>query len=334
MKKKICLFLIALLTPLASCGGTFSLSTSGGSSSIASVPSSAIGDSSVKSSEVSSSLDSSAASSVQEYKYHLKVMSCNLDQASGGIKEKQEAVFNKMINVMPDLIGVQEETPAWESYLAPTLEECGYKHVYAFRGGSYQEASGIFYSIDRFTLKTSGTFWLADKNSDGSLPGAGTVATSWGALYPRVCTYVVLTDKVSKMDLAYFNTHLSYVKDVPVRVKSEQLIKANVDTIGLPSLLSGDLNFFREDEPATYKAFTDDFADSYAEAAVCDHGPTFHDYGAELTSPTHPSSPIDYIFHTKGDFMAEDFKIYSETGPSFYSDHFFISSKLGFDGKK
>ena len=35
---------------------------------------------------------------------------------------------------------------------------------------------------------------------------------------------------------------------------------------------------------------------------------------------------ILYIFSTKGEFETKEFKILKETGPTFYSDHFFIEA--------
>lgn len=256
----------------------------------------------------------------EEIDKSLKIMSCNLDQ--GATEDKHELVANKIKEEMPDLFGVQEETHAWEDYLRPEFEKYGYEHVLMYRGGSFDEASGIFYSVDRFSLIESGAFWLGPSSE----AGPGYIATEWGAQYPRVCTFVILKDKLTNKEISYYNSHFDYTKDVPVRKNSAEQIINKMKEKNVNGFFSGDLNFYKENEEDTYKVLTDYFDDSYSKAseASC----TFHDYGKELDESTKvgPNSPIDYIFSTKGEFETKEFKILKETGPTFYSDHFFIEA--------
>ena len=256
----------------------------------------------------------------EEIDKSLKIMSCNLDQ--GATEDKHELVANKIKEEMPDLFGVQEETHAWEEYLRPEFEKYGYEHVLMYRGGSFDEASGIFYSVDRFSLIESGAFWLGPSLE----AGPGYVATEWGAQYPRVCTFVILKDKLTNKEISYYNSHFDYTKDVPVRKNSAEQIINKMKEKNVIGFLSGDLNFYKENEEDTYKVLTDYFDDSYLKNT--EPSCTFHDYGKELDENTKvgPNSPIDSIFSTKGEFETKEFKILKETGPTFYSDHFFIEA--------
>ncbi len=226
----------------------------------------------------------------EEIDKSLKIMSCNLDQ--GATEDKHE------------------------------LEKYGYEHVLMYRGGSFDEASGIFYSVDRFSLIESGAFWLGPSLE----AGPGYVATEWGAQYSRVCTFVILKDKLTNKEISYYNSHFDYTKDVPVRKNSAEQIINKMKEKNVIGFLSGDLNFYKENEEDTYKVLTDYFDDSYLKNT--EPSCTFHDYGKELDENTTvgPNSPIDYIFSTKGEFETKEFKILKETGPTFYSDHFFIEA--------
>ncbi len=267
--------------------------------------------------------------------YNLKIMSCNLDQAEGGNSSKQKKIYNTIIDELPDLLGVQEETPAWQDYLEETLESEGYARIGEYRATqpshayyAYREASAIYYSVDRFRLKDSGTFWLS------STPDvAGSVATGWdaAALFPRVCTWVVVEDKKSGEQMAYFNTHFSY-EAAKLRNESAKLILSQIEAKGIPAFFSGDLNFASDEETDTYATITAKMDDSRTVAKETMNGNTFHNYGygpnQSYGDGTTKDVPIDYIFATKGDFEAVSFEIltqpFNQAASAYYSDHFSI----------
>lgn len=268
--------------------------------------------------------------------YGIKVMSFNLDQACGSDPSKQQKILSHMLAELPELIGVQEETPDWQNFLENALESEGYERVGEFRATQphhayygFREASSIYYNADRFELVDSGTFWLSDTPEV-----EGSVATGWSseALFPRVCTWVILEDRLSGEEFAYFNSHFSYESET-LRSESAKLIISRIEELGIPAFFSGDLNFASNEEPEAYEAITGTMDDSRTAAPETMNGNTFHNYGYEAGesygSGTCKTVPIDYIFATKGDFEALTFKILSETGnkgvsADFYSDHFAI----------
>lgn len=267
----------------------------------------------------------------------VSVMSCNLDQASGALTTQQGLILDKIVDFFPDLLGVQEETNAWLNFLKPNLEAEGYEHIYKFRGNPpYDEASGIFYKIDRFTVKQSGTFWMSSTPNT-----AGSMNSSLGMLYPRVCTWAVLTDKKSGEDIGFFNTHLSY-ETTAARQFSINLITERIAALGVPSFFCGDLNFSADltyhskAEPATYALLTNTLVDSRIAAPETMNGPTFQEYGAAVgdTTDKYAQSPIDYIFTTKDYFVAKKFAIQTESGPIYSSDHFSITATYDYPSKE
>ena len=268
--------------------------------------------------------------------FGIKVMSFNLDQAYGSDSSKQQKILSHILDELPDLLGVQEETVAWQNFLVDALKSEGYKRVGEFRSTSpshayygYREASSIYYNADRYTLVDSGTFWLS---TTPDVPGS--VGTGWSgsALFPRVCTWVLVEDKLSGEPYAYFNSHFSYEAEA-LRYESAKLIMSKVQELGVPAFFSGDLNFASNEETDAYNAITDVMDDSRTAAPETMNGNTFHNYGygagESYGDGKCKTVPIDYIFATKGDFEALTFKILSETGDKgdasdFYSDHFSI----------
>lgn len=276
----------------------------------------------------------------------ITIMSVNLDQAHQNNPTFHDMVKKEVVSVMPDLFGVQEEGDGWVEYLKDTFEEYGYKHVYQTRGGGFSEASGIFVNLDRFEIKESGTFWFGP---DGGPNKSGYIATEWGAGYPRVCSWAKLFDKYAEKEICYFNGHLEYshaksnlnkdaTEDDNNAICRENSIKQVIEEmkkLDVPGFFSGDLNFWRETEPATYEAALTYFDDSWAKAPDAPQMCTFHNYGKELNEETreHPYTPIDYIFSTKDDFTARDFTIMAHEGnreEDFPSDHFFIHATFGY----
>ena len=271
-----------------------------------------------------------------EMTFGLKVMSFNLDQAYGSDTSKQQKILSHILTELPDLLGVQEETPAWQTFLEKSLESEGYKRVGEFRATQpshayygYREASSIYYNADRYELVNSGTFWLSDTPDV-----EGSVATGWhsSALFPRVCTWVLVEDRLSGEQYAYFNSHFSYEHEA-IRLEAAKLIMSKVEELGVPAFFSGDLNFASNEETEAYNAITAVMEDSRTAAPETMNGNTFHNYGYAAGESYGDGKcktvPIDYIFATNGDFDALTFKILTETGnkgvsSDFYSDHFAI----------
>lgn len=249
-----------------------------------------------------------------EAKYSLTLMSVNLSQDLGDDSGATSRCADRIVNADPDVFGVQEETESWRTYLTEVLGSNGYAHVYEYRGGpaGFDEAGGIFYKVDRFTLVDNGAFWLSDTPDE-----KGSVATSWGEpTFPRVCTWVVLQDKLSGLKFGYFNTHLSYYAEKPqIRIKSAELIADKMNEIakGLPCFLSGDMNYASNVEPDTYAAFTAHWADTKTIIPEAQWSNTFNNYGEDNENGKPiPTVPIDYIFVTKDFFTVKSFEIVPE----------------------
>ncbi|OHB52224.1 MAG: hypothetical protein A2Y10_19800, partial [Planctomycetes bacterium GWF2_41_51] len=97
------------------------------------------------------------------------------------------------------------------------------------------ESCGIFYKKDRFTLSDKGTFWFSntpDKASQG-----------WDA-WPRICTWVYLTDKTTGKSFYVYNVHLAAFFASGARYKSAELLAERVAArkTSDPFIVMGDFN--------------------------------------------------------------------------------------------
>ena len=86
---------------------------------------------------------------------------------------------------MPDVIGVQEPTPAQIDFLINKM-----KHLYDHYGISQhredQEHSGIFVRKDKFIVKENGHIWI----NEGKIP----YEKGYGTIKPRYFSYIVMEE--------------------------------------------------------------------------------------------------------------------------------------------
>ena len=238
----------------------------------------------------------------------------------------------------PDSIGFQEATDDWMNYLRTAMDEIGYAYVGVGRdtgtddpdrSSTSNEFNPVFYQKDKYDLMESGTFWLSKTPDEVS-------GTEWGAACPRICTYVVLKDKQTGQYYGHFNTHLDHValssqaNEVRIILNRVKEISEKYDDMGC--VVTGDFNSVRFDNtnpdyiPLTYNIMTSRMDDSrsIAENILVDGG-TFNGYQKPIDWENgHPSdndkpavdtssSPIDYLFLTKGAFDVKTYTVIDDT---------------------
>ena len=210
----------------------------------------------------------------------------------------------------PDVIGFQEVTRVHYAYLQTQMT--GYDSVIAYRDGSYfSEGCPIFYNAERFTLTDKGSFWLSETPDRSS--------KSWGAAFPRVCSYVILRETATDKPLVVFNTHLDHVSD-EARIRGIGVVLEKLRQFGgQPCVLMGDLNAVEDSE--TYRAATDTFDDAKYRTADPPTGPTYQNWGK---APDREN--IDYFLISKTGIGVQSYQILDKTFDGVYpSDHFPIA---------
>lgn len=139
-------------------------------------------------------------------------------------------------HVNPDIIATQECVSEQARFLELGLP--GYRRVGAGRddGRSGGEMCAVFFDTRRFNLLNSGHFWLSEHPDR---PGS----SFDGAWWPRMVTWVHLSDKYAGREFFLFNTHFSVFSEA-ARVNSAQLIQQQIKRLAgdAPVIVTGDFN--------------------------------------------------------------------------------------------
>ena len=226
---------------------------------------------------------------------------------------RADLLLRDIASQSPDIIGFQEVTRLHYGYLTRNLP--GYASVIAYRDSSpISESCPVFYNTEKFTLSDEGSFWLSETPEKSS--------KDWGAAFPRVCSYVILTEKATGKELVVFNTHLDHVSD-KARIRGIGVVLEKLRQFGgQPCVLMGDMNAVEDSE--TYRAATREFDDAKYRTENPAKGPTFQKFGASLDREN-----IDYFLISKTRLRVTDYQIVDTTYDGAYpSDHFPIVLRM------
>lgn len=252
--------------------------------------------------EVALTLDSHREILVSEV---VKAMSFNV-WVSQKTTERSERVLTMIKNYTPDVLGVQEASPAWMTTLKNGLT--AYACVGGGRdGGTKGEHSAIFYLKDKYTLLESGTKWLSDtpdavsKYSESSLN--------------RILSYAVLKRNSDGKVFVHVNTHYDHTSDVARKKQSQALVKIIEElSAKYPVVLTGDFNTTKGSD-AYNTIIGAGFSNSFDIALEKQEKPTFHSYGSA-------SKIIDFCFVSKGKISVTKYDVCTEMiNGDYCSDH-------------
>ncbi len=212
----------------------------------------------------------------------------------------------------PDILCVQEATPAQVAFLEETLP--GHRRVGVGReGAAGGEHCAIYFNRQRFAEVGGGTFWLEDA-SDQPRPGSGLDVN-------RICTWVRLRDQASGRTVRVYNTHL-HLTESP-RQADAQRILAHVQAGDRADaiLLTADFNA-APSAPSRRLFLEAGLADSAERAGQPAGQPTFHAmYGIGLWC-------IDGILVDSHWRVAEHLVLKVKPRNTFPSDHFALLADL------
>jgi uncharacterized repeat protein (TIGR02543 family) len=195
-------------------------------------------------------LTSNVARQLTVLSFNLKVH--DFSEILGG-SSRAGLVTNTILDVTPDVFGVQEADSLWISNLKESLG-----HLYTVvgngrDGGSSGEYSAIFYRTDLFNVIASGTKWLSNTPDQVSKYSYTVNGTTYTANYNRVMTFVVLERKSDGAKFIYVNTHLdnngNNSNDIAEKIREGevnimlQLIDGLTASYGdMPVVVTGDFN--------------------------------------------------------------------------------------------
>jgi endonuclease/exonuclease/phosphatase family metal-dependent hydrolase len=146
---------------------------------------------------------------------------------------RKQALRAALDQARPDILCVQEATPAQVAFLEETLP--GHRRVGIGRDGQAGgEHCAVYFNQQRFTWLAGSTFWLEEPIDQ---PGRSAAPDA-----KRICTWVRLRDQVTGRLLRVYNAHL-YLWEAPRRTAA-RLILAHI-AAGDPTdavLLTADFN--------------------------------------------------------------------------------------------
>ena len=166
----------------------------------------------------------------------LKVMSFNIriDTKADGPNQwsnRRDFAANMIRFYDIDIFGAQEVFANQMTDLQERLPEYGSIGIGLEDGKSKGQHDPIFWKKERFELLDHGFFWFAeDINAIGQ--------RAWDAASPRMGSWAILKDKISKRKLFFMNVHIDHIGQV-ARRESAKLI---LDRLGA---LAGDLPVIR-----------------------------------------------------------------------------------------
>ena len=143
-----------------------------------------------------------------------------------------------------DVFGMQEVCPVQAQYFREQLPE--WEFVGDHRGADRKsdEASPVFFRKSRFEALRKGTFWLSETPE---VPAS----KSWNTCCTRVCSYLILRDRMTGKKFCFANTHTDHVSEL-AREKGMLLIIERMKTFGegAPVIFTGDHNCRENEKPA------------------------------------------------------------------------------------
>ncbi len=195
--------------------------------------------------------DDDAADAVEPMSFRVMSFNIRFNNPRDGANawpNRKDHVAGIIRDYQADIVGLQEALPLQLSDLEARLDDFAWYGVGRNDGQAEGhensgEFSAVFYRKDRFELKNSGTFWLAETPEK---PGS----KSWDAALPRICSWVELQDKQSEQTVFAFNTHFDHVGET-ARQRSAELLLREIPKIAgnAPFVLTGDFNAAPDSKP-------------------------------------------------------------------------------------
>jgi len=246
------------------------------------------------------------------------------DDAPNTWDNRRENVFSVIRSAAPDVFGLQEVLSAQLADLEAAFP--GYTRIGVGRddGKAAGEFSPVFYNTKRFTMLSSGTFWLSQTPKVAGSRG-------WDAACNRVVSWAQLKDKKSTAVFFVFCTHFDHMGEIARRNSSKLLLRAVDSLAGFnPAVVLGDFNAEPESEP--YNLITD-FSNRHHlvdAKQICQSvtGPDYTFTGFKVGA--QPGIRIDYIF-IKNNVQTLSYKVIETHSGEYYpSDHLPVSASLRF----
>lgn len=239
-----------------------------------------------------------------------------------------------------DVLGTQEPFEEQVEALAGALS--GYQVVGVGRsdGRRAGEWSAIFVRRSRLSVVEQGNFWLSPTPE---VPGS----KGWDAQsHPRLCTWALLSDRVSDQQVFVCNSHWDHEGELARRHSAGMIASwLGKRSKGIPAVVTGDFNCEPDSAPIRYltgRAENPEIAggeDTAYPATPCltdtwavlhpetPYERTFHGF----RGPGAPGGRIDYILTTPGLTVKSCQIVHAHDDGRWPSDHFPVVARVAWD---
>lgn len=232
--------------------------------------------------------DRSASAGLEKNPLRVLTFNIRYDNPGDGANAwpHRKADVATLIDRDADIAGLQEALQGQVQELESMLPDFAWTGRGRDDGATAGEYSPIFWRRQRCALVASGQFWLSPTPDQ---PGS----VGWDAALPRICTWVILSDRVLKTEIAVFNTHFDH-RGVTARTESALMLVPRARAIAgdRPLVLLGDFNCDSNSIP--YALIQKAGLFSARTSAAQNEGPSwsYHNW----TGEGRPGEQIDFIF--------------------------------------
>jgi len=249
-------------------------------------------------------------------------------------KYRNSQVLSVLREQNADIIGLQEALRFQLNEISSAMDD--YAEIGSGRddGDTLGEYSPILYKKERFTAIKSGTFWFSDTPL---VPGS----KHWGNKYPRIFTFVKLTDKITGKKILVYNVHLDHANSysrwrsislLHTHIGENKCAKTSIVILGdfnsgensaIIKYMTGRVNFLNSKDSANKNPLP--LKDSFRSVHPRGFDGTFHMFWGKNFGPR-----LDYIFVSNDAQIKEASIIRSNVKGRYPSDHFPITAVIVF----
>ncbi len=166
------------------------------------------------------------------------VLNAHSGQHTGPWRLRKKPVAMAIWAYGPDLLGAQELQRTQAEFLCEQLREYDFVSPGRDKGIFAGQSVAIFFRSGRFRIIDAGFFWFS-RNPDQ--PGS----RNWGAVVPRICTWVRLADLRcgDERQFVFFNAHFDALSRW-ARFRSGEILRDRIVAIAGPdpAVIAGDFN--------------------------------------------------------------------------------------------
>jgi endonuclease/exonuclease/phosphatase family metal-dependent hydrolase len=156
---------------------------------------------------------------------------------------RKPLVAQRIREFNPDLLGTQEGLSGMEDYLRTQLRDYTFMGSGRNDGKRGGEMCGVFFKTAKFEVINSGCFWLSKTPDKVGSRG-------WGAIFPRMVTWVKLRPRDGSPAFCWFNTHFDAWSG-KARAESAKLLRTQMNSMApaMPCIVTGDFNADQGTDP-------------------------------------------------------------------------------------